>query len=270
MIRRARAIAKSMVISTVKTLRISQKRCPACGSRSYFERFNPKIILLCSGCGHAFVWHAPTNLVSRYQSFDYWIKDREHQSIKDIRSGPHWSDFVTRRVQFMENLGVLKHLGGLGRKGSVLEVGCSEGALVEHLASRGFDALGCDLNQEIVERTRALGRQVIHCNFFTHDFGRRFDAVVSFHTFEHLDDIAGAVKRAADLLEPGGALLLELPFGPDEYDNIDHLHFFSEGSCRSLLTRAGLTNIGIEQNNYERVDGVVAGSYVVCGWKIGG
>jgi hypothetical protein len=271
---RAWAVAKPIISkaerSVLRTLGIAKGRCPVCDGPAQVEALLKRRIQRCKSCQHAWVTSSPSpaKLARLYSGFDYWISDREHQSISDMRSGAHWADFVGARRKAMEDLGLTAHLGGLGRRGSVLEVGCSEGILVEDLASRGFDALGCDLNGEVIERARALGRPVIQCDFLAHDFGRKFDAIMSFHTFEHLPDVVAAMRRASSLLEPGGALLLELPFGPEEYDNVDHLHFFSLDSCR-LLYGSGFSNVAIRQNDYRRADGVEAGSYVVCGFKVG-
>jgi SAM-dependent methyltransferase len=91
----------------------------------------------------------------------------------------------------------------------VLEVGCGDGSLVDHLAANGLDAIGVDPNapehhrliREHVERVGSIGR---------------FDAVCAVMALHHaeLDPVLAAIVR---LLRPGGRLLA-CEFAWERYD----------------------------------------------------
>ena len=60
-------------------------------------------------------------------------------------------------------------------------------------------------------------------------------------------------------MRPDGALLIEVPCSDNEYDNTDHLHFFSQASLRLLL---GLFFVESEivPNTYTTSAGIRCGS----------
>lgn len=71
----------------------------------------------------------------------------------------------------------------------------------------------------------------------------RFDAVMSHFVIEHVPDPLAFVRTVADLLAPGGVLLLSLPdasANPGDIVVADHLNHFSEASLRRALGDAGL------------------------------
>lgn len=70
--------------------------------------------------------------------------------------------------------------------------------------------------------------------------------VLSCHTLEHVVDPVKEILKIKDILEPGGLLYIEVPFGCwNEYkrtrDFLTHINFFSEGSLYYLLDMCGLS-----------------------------
>ena len=63
------------------------------------------------------------------------------------------------------------------------------------------------------------------------------DLVISFHTREHMRFPEQVLAKIAKILRPDGSALIEVPCGKEEYENTDHLHFFSETSLRLLLNK---------------------------------
>jgi len=93
---------------------------------------------------------------------------------------------------------------------AALDVGCGEGTLVAHLASRADRVTGIDLAPapDAVVRAAAPGAEWIAGDFLAHDFGaRRFDFVSCVATLHHVA-LAPAVEKMAGLLAPGGALAI--------------------------------------------------------------
>jgi len=100
-------------------------------------------------------------------------------------------------------------LDAVPRGSRILEVGCGDGSLVDHLAANGLDAIGVDPNapeqprllREHVEGLAAVGR---------------FDAVCAVMALHHtdLEPVLGAIVR---LLRPGGRLLA-CEFAWERYD----------------------------------------------------
>jgi SAM-dependent methyltransferase len=77
-----------------------------------------------------------------------------------------------------------------------------------------------------------------------------------FYVLEHLPDPMGALRKAYDLLDPGGILLVRVPhttpivrmlspfgIGGSLYDAPFHLHDFSPAVLRNMLLKAGFAEI---------------------------
>jgi SAM-dependent methyltransferase len=98
------------------------------------------------------------------------------------------------------------------RPSMVLDVGCGDGLLVQQLSSLGHFLTAIDIDEASIARARAaaLGPNVdfILGDFMSHPFERSsFDAVVSVAALHHMCE-PDALDRMADLLRPGGTLVV--------------------------------------------------------------
>ena len=95
-----------------------------------------------------------------------------------------------------------------------LDVGCGHGVVTRAAARRGLAMTGVDLSPKMValarERTeRALGVTYVVGDIMTASFERHaFDVVVSVNMVHHLP-VSEIVARLAQLVEPGGRLLVQ-------------------------------------------------------------
>jgi SAM-dependent methyltransferase len=98
-------------------------------------------------------------------------------------------------------------------RGRLLDVGCGHGLLLDEARKRGYDVKGLDLSRAAAAHAReAYGLEVAETTL--HDptlDGERYDVIVLADVIEHLDDPLRALDRCAELLAPGGALLLVTP-----------------------------------------------------------
>jgi SAM-dependent methyltransferase len=92
-----------------------------------------------------------------------------------------------------------------------LDLGCGEGRLSRDLAARGHPMVGVDLAPEMVEAARAADHSIeVHlADAASLPFADgEFDLVVAFMSLQDVDDLEGAVRESARVLEPGGRLCL--------------------------------------------------------------
>lgn len=95
---------------------------------------------------------------------------------------------------------------------SALEVGCGEGILTRQLREQVRQVVGIDLDERSIRlaehTTPARDIQYVIGDVLTHPFAAgSFQAVASVATLHHLDAEAGLL-RMADLVAPGGALIV--------------------------------------------------------------
>ncbi|MGW8882984.1 class I SAM-dependent DNA methyltransferase [Streptomyces sp. NPDC055749] len=100
-------------------------------------------------------------------------------------------------------------------EGPVLDVGCGPGRLVAELAARGHRALGIDVSEAAVARTRRLGGSALHRSVFDPlpGEGRWGTVLLVDGNIGIGGDPHALLNRAAELLAPGGLLVAETTAG---------------------------------------------------------
>ena len=100
----------------------------------------------------------------------------------------------------------------------VLDVGCGNGALCGHLASRGYDVTGIDLSESGIAiataaypgaRFSVVGAADDYCDALG---VAPFDVVVSTEVIEHIYQPRSMVQSCLRALKEGGMLLLSTPY----------------------------------------------------------
>jgi SAM-dependent methyltransferase len=91
-------------------------------------------------------------------------------------------------------------------RGRVLDVACGTG-----YGTRLLGAVGVDRSMEALRYARRYPAPYVAADGGRLPFGRRFDAVVSFETIEHLSDPERFVAECARVLKPGGVFLVSTP-----------------------------------------------------------
>lgn len=96
-------------------------------------------------------------------------------------------------------------------EGPVLDVGCGPGRLVAALAVRGHRALGIDISDAAVDRTRRLGGSALHRSVFEPlpGEGRWGTILLVDGNIGIGGDPSRLLRRTGELLVPGGLLIAE-------------------------------------------------------------
>lgn len=97
---------------------------------------------------------------------------------------------------------------------TVVDVGCGNGDLLRGLREVGpaqWKLLGIDISQAAVEALRSSGIEGHAGRFEEMAWRGPADLVLLLQTIEHVDDPMATLKKAWEVLEPGGALVVETP-----------------------------------------------------------
>lgn len=141
------------------------------------------------------------------------------------------------------------------------ESGCSFGGTVAMLRSRGYDATGCELNQDAVAQGRARGNDRISDEsdkeFLTRT-QRRPNLLYSHHAVEHMPNPGEFLTGLRELLDPASIAILTVPnavsavamkkgfHGHQWFAYPDHLHLFSPRSFLCLAEKTGYELLHID------------------------
>lgn len=228
--------------------------CHACQSPD-FERLLPatkgKLRLnRCLGCGLVYLESWKQSLESSEELYDYYAR----LTAADLQQR-YSSENQARQRALLETL----RRGTRG--GRLLDVGCGEGQILRTAAKEGWDAVGIDLSESAIRLCKELGLPASRTDFFDASLdGQRFDAIVMSELLEHVPQPARFLRRAEELLEPGGILYLTTPnFGSlsrrllgNAWSVIhpEHIGYFERSSLKRMLSEnTGLRPMRIDANN---------------------
>jgi 2-polyprenyl-3-methyl-5-hydroxy-6-metoxy-1,4-benzoquinol methylase len=153
------------------------------------------------------------------------------------------------------NWGLLR-LWGDRRGKDVLDVGCGFATTSQYIQQRGNRVVGIESNADAVAVARTRIAEIIQSDLQALPNVGKFDAIIFADVLEHLPWPVGVLKKYADLLKPGGTIIVSLPnvglwsvrlgllLGRFRYQDsgvLDrtHLRFFTRRSAIEMLSSAG-------------------------------
>ncbi|MBI3725047.1 class I SAM-dependent methyltransferase [bacterium] len=245
--------------------RAPEGACELCGERatSSFDALDPKEprfrVVRCSAC--RFGWTLPVlsdDEIGRWYPKTYYGEG-------NVRFNP----VMERLVRIFRR----RRASVIARRiapGPALDVGCGRGLLLSNLRELGFEPHGIELSEHAAFHARSvLGIDVQVANFSDPavvPHGGPFRVVIFWHTLEHFRVPEAAVRRARELLAPGGLLAVAVPNSESvqarsaraawfHLDIPRHYVHFGTRSLTRLLERNGfriaqVSHFSLEQNPY--------------------
>jgi len=238
--------------------RVRSSPCPGCGG-AVFEPVPGTAagayhLARCTGCGHVVTHPEPREgeLATLYGE-DYY--GPEHRRFKGpleaattlFRRWRAW--YLARRLT----------------PGTVIDVGCGRGLLLDELRRRGWSVLGTELSDQAARYARdVLGIPMKVGEFHSLDIPpASADVIVMWQTFEHMREPNAVLRRVHEVLRPGGTVIVSVPnreswqarlTGPG-WHHLDiprHLHHYGESTMRRMLERQGFRIVRVEHFNTEQ------------------
>ena len=136
----------------------------------------------------------------------------------------------------------------------VLDVGCGLGQFVDVANSSGWIAEGLELSREAVDFACRQGLPVRELDFLSQEIRpNSYDLVTLFEVIEHVPNPAEFLRRAGEVVRPGGLVYLTTPnfasvdrflLGQNwEIIHREHLTYFTPRTLLSLVKRASCFEI---------------------------
>ena len=158
-----------------------------------------------------------------------------------------------------------------------LDIGCGGGLFLSLLKAKGAEVTGIELSDSRAQYAKTkhgleIQKRPIESDFWQKGFTNRFDAVTLWDVIEHVNYPMQALQSAANVLKPGGLLLIDTPcrdsfyhrFGAFTYrlsggryptflnamyssHLFGHKQIFSTGEMKTLFESVGLEVIDLHK-----------------------
>ena len=234
---------------TLASFDLREIACPLCaGWNHHLYAWAPthdgpgqRRVTCCRSCGMIFTNPQPTN----------YVQQVAHRGVLARHLVPEFLERQRRTARF-----VLDLLQPLAPGSRLLDFGCGEGVLVHEARRLGWNAIGLDLNQGLVDTANAYWGFAALVPGSLDEFLRSrpdpFDVIVTSQVFEHLQQPVEVGRQLVFLLKPGGLLYIDVPnvrqLGERlargrTLDPTAHWNHFSLATLSTLVTRLGCTTV---------------------------
>lgn len=169
-----------------------------------------------------------------------------------------WLQLYESKPSFKDRLGLFSNSLGaaLPGRGRVLDFGCGPGVMSLALAEQGYDVLGLDGADSMIETAKhERGRRgVSNCEFRVMDAAEisldsdSFDAIVCSSVIEYVADDVGLVRALIRSLKPGGHLLVSVPHTTSVIGKVED----ALRNTALFARRPGGQHLGFSRRRYER------------------
>lgn len=154
---------------------------------------------------------------------------------------PWWQARTRLTLKLLDQLGLLA-------PARVIDVGCGWGTTLVALEEHGYATTGADISRQALDRLDRADRSLVELDLagpWSPPHGwQPFDVVLALDVIEHIDDDAAAVARLAQLVRPGGTVIVSVPALPDlftEFDAIQgHRRRYLPATLRAAFGQSGL------------------------------
>ena len=243
-------------------------QCPSCSSHRVREKgkihathifTSHNLNALLEG-GHLFI------CMECHLGFRYPVPSQEKLDQLYRSSGTNlWKYNPTQRVDWQ----IAKEwLGKLFEKGSILDVGCFDGAFL-HFLGHSWNRSGVEINEAAIRVAEERGIAILApdlkqlSNLALSSDSHQFDAIVTFDVIEHVPDPRKLLTDMLALVRPGGIVILatgnldsftwRLMGSAYWYCTIpEHIAFISTTWCKHVSHDLGLELLDIQTYSHEQ------------------
>lgn len=182
------------------------------------------------------------------------IHEKEMSVLKNRIQGQHWWDerHFGDRIQNLKRV----HSGEWGYiidnlipKSKVADVGCGRGFLMEGMKKdKDCECYGYDISPVAIGEIRSKGFKGEVADFRAFNGNKKsYDAVVSSHLLEHMEDDEGFLKKCASLLNNGGKVIVSVPT-EDNYplSAIEHQRVYTQKGLAGVMKKV-FKNVNVKK-----------------------
>jgi 2-polyprenyl-3-methyl-5-hydroxy-6-metoxy-1,4-benzoquinol methylase len=201
--------------------RLQHRNCPFClkhSNNTIYQRPDLLAVDLCLNCNTYFINPTPNDLeldsfYSEYHSKYYDEKiESVDQTLSSLNSSSPLDDI---RIQTLMTLMDLS-------KAKILDIGCGKGRFLYQLKQLKAEVYGIEIDKDAVKFASLLGiNNVFTGNFESFESNQRFDLIILNDIIEHPINPYELLRKAVELLNKDGLILIWTPNGDRIETDID-------------------------------------------------
>ncbi len=198
----------------------------------------------CMDCGCRITQNVPCETaIQRYYAADNYI------SHSDTRTGLINKLYhLARTITLRSKQRIIQKVTGR-TTGMLLDMGCGTGAFLNHMATKGWNAIGLEPDPQ----ARKVAAQRYNADVYPSDQlfqlpGETYHAITLWHVLEHVHRLDETIQQLSTVLTKNGKLIVAVPnytshdamhYGAHwaAYDVPRHLYHFSPQSIKLLMQR---------------------------------
>lgn len=234
------------------------KNCPSCGKSNFSTYLKTKDFFFtqegfslskCKKCQLVFTNPVPNNLSKYYDTPDYLSHNTRDNGLMGILYS------FLRKINIKNKYNLIKHYSG---KGSILDIGCGTGELLNYFNKNNWAVKGVEPNQTARKFAKQKYCIDIHGEESINSFKpESFDVISMWHVLEHVPDLHTRLIQISKLIKPEGTIFIALP-NLDSPDSIKygkfwsaldvprHLYHFTQLSFEKLINKHNMVLVHAE------------------------
>ncbi len=236
----------------LETTELEFPACPLCHSgerKSGLFQFGRHEVVRCEKCSMHYLYPRLTESAM----LRFYEQDTYFEGGDSGYSDTSYSDQEKAlRSTFKRLMVNMKKRGLTG--GSLLEIGCGYGYLLEEARGYFSHRVATDFSPEGVRQSKPKADEVYEGGVDAVPSGLKFDCVVATHVIEHVYQPLDFVRKLISYAKPGATVVLAAPdmggmlrkaMGRRwaSFKIPEHILYFDSGTLGSLMTEAGLIDI---------------------------
>ena len=185
---------------------VEEVNCPHCGTNSFEQEFtlNGFRHVKCKSCSSVYVTpRLRSGFIDKLYCDAYYSEmyTKSMLPVFDIRKELIGKTKYKQVIQYAVS------------KGTVLDIGCGIGEVIDVFKDNQWECDVIEINPAAIEWLEKKGIAVAKTHFNDYPINKKYDVIMAWGVVEHVLDPKNFLKKAFDLLKPGGVFVSEVPHG---------------------------------------------------------